>query len=88
MIGRKNRTTKTLFSLVCVSLMGVALVTASNAQAAEQQKPPQHCPDDSKVSILCRLKGSLVKKWVCETSYGRGISDDLDEAVRGACEKG
>lgn len=88
MIGRKNRTTRTLLSLVGVSLMGVALVTASNAQTEEEQRPqpPTQCPDDSNVSILCRLKGTLVKKWVCETSRGRGVSGDLDEAVRRACK--
>jgi hypothetical protein len=83
-ISRKNRTNGTALSLFSVSLIGVALVTASNAQTP---RSPEHCPGDTTVSIHCRLKGTLVKKWVCETSRGRGVSSDLDEAVRRACEE-
>lgn len=91
-------TGKNLVGIAGVSVLGVLLMSAGKAQEtdvpdegvpqsdAREPEDIQQCPGDQKVQLTCRLKGTLVKKFVCNTKYGRGVNDDLNEAVRIACQ--
>jgi hypothetical protein len=79
-------------SIASATMLAVLLFPAVNAQVPESPKSEvrqaeeiKSCPNDPNVQLTCLSKGTLVKKFVCTTQHGRGVSVNLAQAIRIAC---